>query len=457
MLMQDITYKMAKLTKYLEFDDLTQDVIDLSKRFLIDSIGCAYGASQMEDVRIMSDFLNEQAGKEEATVFDSPQKLPMVNAGLLNSLMIRALDYNDIYWEQDPSHPSDLIPAALTPAEVLHKSGRDLIVAIVLAYEWEQRLCEFASPGLRETKWHHASLTQIASPLVTGKILGLSEEQLVHAVGICATHNYTIGAVTAGRLTMMKNTVDPLATQAGIFSALLAQRGYKGPTHVIDGKEGLTDTLVNNQFDLNILTDGWCESFRISRCSMKAFPTEALTHSSISAVIKIMKANNINRKDVKEVKIRTVARAADILSDPSKYDPRTRETADHSLPYCIATTIVDGSVTPGSFTEEKILDPEIRSYLNKIKVIADPDYEKTFPALKKAGVEITTENGNVYTIEIDYPLGDYREPMDDDMLFAKFDSMVLPIMGQDRRNKIVDTIFHLEKLKDVADFTKLLG
>jgi 2-methylcitrate dehydratase len=256
---------------------------------------------------------------------------------------------------------------------------------------------------------------------------------------------------------MMKNTVDPLATQAGIFSALLAQRGYKGPTQVIDGKEGLTDTLVNNQFDLNILTDGWCESFRISRCSMKAFPTEALTHSSISAVIKIMKANNINRKDVKEVKIRTVARAADILSDPSKYDPRTRETADHSLPYCIATTIVDGSVTPGSFTEEKILDPEIRSYLNKIKVIADPDYEKTFPALKKAGVEITTENGNVYTIEIDYPLGDYREPMDDDMLFAKFDSMVLPIMGQDRRNKIVDTIFHLEKLKDVADFTKLLG
>jgi 2-methylcitrate dehydratase len=312
MMMQNITYKMATLTRNFKFEDLSPVVIDLSKRFLIDSIGCAFGGSQMEDVRIMSEFLNEQGGKEEATVFNSPLKLPMINAGLLNSLMIRALDYNDIYWEQDPSHPSDLIPAALVPAEVLHKTGKDLIVAIVLAYEWEQRLCEFASPGLRETKWHHASLTQIASPLVTGKILDLSEEQLVHAIGISASHNFTLGAVTAGRLTMMKNTVDPLATQAGIFSSLLAQRGFKGPTHVIDGKEGLTAVLVNNQFDLNILTEGWCESFRISRCSMKAFPTEALTHSAITAVIKLMKTNKINPKDIKEVKIRTVARAADI-------------------------------------------------------------------------------------------------------------------------------------------------
>jgi len=455
--MENITHKMAKFTKELKYEDLSQEAIDLTKRFLLDSIGCAYGGSKTEDVKIMLDLYNDMGGKAEATVLNSSQKLPMAHAGLLNSLMIRALDYNDIYWEQDPSHPSDIIPAALSPAEILHKNGKEVIVAIVLAYEWEQRLCEFAIPGVRETKWHHATLTQIASPLVTGKILDLSEEQLVHAIGISACHNMTLGAVTAGNLTMMKNTVDPLSTQSGIFAALLAKGGYEGPEHVIDGKEGLVDTFVNNNFDLNIMTDGLGNSFRITRCSMKAFPTEALTHSPMSAVIKLMKSNNINKKDVEEVTIRTVTRAADILSDPSKYDPRTRETADHSLPYCIAATIVDGTVTPASFKEEKIMDPELRSYLNKIKVVADPDYEKTFPELKKAGVEIKTSDGNSYKIEVDYPLGDYREPMDDDTLYAKFNSMVTPETGKAKRDKIVDAILNLENLDDITDLTNLLA
>ena len=454
--MENIAHKMAKFTKDLTYEDLSPDVIEVTKRFLLDSIGCAYGGSKTEDVKIMLNLYQNMAGRSEATVLNSSQKLPMANAGLLNSLMIRALDYNDIYWEQDPSHPSDLIPAALAPAEVLHKSGKDLLVAIVLAYEWEQRLCEFASPGLRETKFHHATLTQIVSPLVSGKILDLSEKQLVNAIGISACHNLTLGAVTAGKLTMMKNTVDPLSTQSGILAASLALMGYEGPEHVIDGKEGLVETLVNNKFNLNTISDGLGENFRIMRCSMKAFPSEALTHSPISAVIRLMKQNRIDKKDIEQITISTVARAADILSDPSKYDPRTRETADHSLPYCIAATIVDGNITLASFKKEKIMDPELRSYLDKINVIVDPEYEKTFPELKKSRVEIKMNDGNLFDIEVDYPLGDYREPMDDIDLYAKFDSMVLPETGQKKRDHIIDAILNLEKLQDISEFTSLL-
>jgi 2-methylcitrate dehydratase len=455
--MENITYKLAQFTKHLKYEHLTQETITNVKRFLLDSIGCAYGGSQTEDVKIMLDFYNEMGGKEEAAVINSNQKLPMINQCLLNSLMIRALDYNDIYWEQDPSHPSDLIPAALTPAEVLHKSGKDLITAIVLAYEWEQRLCEFAIPGIRETKWHHATLTQFASPLAAAKILDLTVEQMVYAIGISGSHNLTLGAVTAGNLTMMKNAVDPMATQAGLYSALLAQRDYEGPAHVIDGKEGLVDTFKSNKFELNILTDGLGETFRINRCSMKAFPTEALTHTPMSAVIKLMRDNNIDKSDVKQVTIETVARAADILSDPSKYDPKTRETADHSLPYCLSVCIVDGTATPASFSEEKILDPEIRSFLPKIKVVANPEFEKTFPKLKQAGAEIITNNGKSFKITLDYPLGDYREPMDETILLKKFDAMVLPVTGQSKRDEIVDAVMNIDKENDVADLMKLLA
>jgi len=450
-----ISYKMAEFTKKLRYEELTPETVHNVKRFLLDSIGCAYGGSQTHDVKIMLDFYNDMGGKAESTVFNSAVKLPMLNQSLLNSLMIRALDYNDIYWEEDPSHPSDLIPAALSPAEVLHKSGRDLIVAIVLAYEWEQRLCEFAHPGVRETKWHHATLTQFASPLVAGKILDLSVEQLVHAMGISASHNHTLGVVTAGNLTMMKNTVDPMATQSGVQAALLAKRGYEGPAHILDGKEGLADVFVNNKFEFNILTDGLGQTFRINRCSMKAFPTEALTHTPMSAVIKLMQDHSIDKKDIQQVRIGTVARAADILSDPSKYDPKTRETADHSLPYCLAACIVDGTATPSSFSEAKIFDPEIRSFLPKIKVYGDPEIEKTFPALKRCHAEIETRQGAKFELTLDYPLGDYRQPMDETTLLKKFDSLVVPVTGQTKRDRIVEAIMNIDKEPDVADFMAL--
>jgi len=453
--METITYKMAKLTDGVSFEQFDKKTIETTKRFLLDSIGCAYGGSQTHDVKIMVDFYNEAGGAQQATVINSAQKLPMLSQSLLNSLMIRALDYNDIYWEEDPSHPSDLIPAALTPAEYLHKPGKDFLTAMIVAYEWEMRLCEFAKPGVRERKWHHATLTQYASPFAAGKILGLSAEEMVHAAGISGSHNLTLGAVTAGNLTMMKNTVDPMAVQSGVQAALLAQRGYEGPEHVMDGKEGLTEAL-GERFELNILTDNFGEDFRINRCSMKAFPTEALTHTPMSAIIKLMRDNNISKDDIEEVTIRTVARAADILSDPSKYNPQTRETADHSLPYCLSACIVDGTVTPASFTQEKIMDKEIRSFLPKIKVTAEPEFEKTFPALKQAGAKILTKQKKSFEITLDYPLGDYREPMDDATLLKKFDAMVLPVIGQDKRDRIVDAIMNIEKETDMADFMNLL-
>jgi 2-methylcitrate dehydratase len=237
---------------------------------------------------------------------------------------------------------------------------------------------------------------------------------------------------------------------------LLAKRGYEGPAHVIDGKEGLVDTFVNNRFELNILTDGLGDSFHINRCSMKAFPTEALTHTPMSALIKLMQENHIDKNDVEDVTIGTVARAADILSDPSKYDPQTRETADHSLPYCLAACIVDGAVTPASFTKEKIFDPEIRSFLPKIKVEANPEFEKTFPELKQASARIRTKQGQSYDITLDYPLGDYRQPMDEETLLNKFDAMVVPVTGQKKRDLIVEAIMNLDKEPDMADFMKLM-
>ncbi len=451
MMEEYITQKIADYAVNLKYEDISSEAVKEVKRFLLDSVGCAYGGSSTKDVNIFVDYYKDIGGKPEASIFNSNLKFPSANATLLNSLMIRALDYNDIYWEEDPCHPSDIIPAALTPAEILEKGGKELITAIILAYEFEMRMCEIAHPGIRERKWHHATLTAFVSPIVAGKIMDLTREQIVNAIGISGSYHATFGAVTAGHLTMMKNTVDPLATQAGVIAVELAQRGYEGPVHVIDGKEGLAQTIVGGDWDIEGLGRDLGKDYRITRCSMKAFPTEALTHSPFTALLKIHEENNIKNEDIEEIIIKTVARAADILSDPSKYHPTTRETADHSLPYCIAALILDGKLSTEQFTEERINSADIKDMIHRVKVLAEPRYEKMFPEKKPASAIIKTKDGKTYEAEVNFPKGDYRNPLTDHELLEKFDSMVLGQISQEKRDKIVEGIWNLESVENVKD------
>ncbi|UCD18169.1 MAG: MmgE/PrpD family protein, partial [Candidatus Zixiibacteriota bacterium] len=315
---KSISRRIAEFAVGLKYDDLPDNVVHEVKRFLYDSIGCAYGAYHTRDVNILRDIYCSVGGREEATLIGFGDKMPAINATLVNSLMIRALDFNDIYWKEDPSHPSDLIPAALAVAEMVGASMKEVMVAIVLAYEFEQRLCEFAVPGIRERKWHHATLTQFVSPVVAGKLLGLEVNQMVNAIGINGSHNHTIGCPTAGQLTMMKNTVDPMAVQSGVLAALMAQKGYSGTEQVFEGKEGFMD-VYGPDWATEKLTGNLGTSFKILECGMKAFPTEALTHTHLSATLKVIKDNNITYDRIEEVTLTTIARACDILFDPQKY------------------------------------------------------------------------------------------------------------------------------------------
>ena len=454
--MTSISRKMAEFTDGLRYDDIPQDAIYEAKRFLLDSIGCALSATQNEDMQAMYRFTEKLGGTPEATVIGTGSKTNAPNAALMNGLLIRALDYNDIYWVQDPSHPSDLLGAALAAAEANGQNGADLLVATVIAYELEMRWCHAATPGIREVGWHHASLTQFVSPLVAGKLYGLGIDQLIAAMGISGSSHFTLGGVVAGHLTNMKNTADPLAAQAGVYAALMAREGYEGPVHVIEGKEGLIEVLNNVTWDTNALLAGLGDDFLITKCSYKAFPTEALTHQPISAALKVIGEHEIRHDQIQEILVKTTTRGADILSDPSKYKPDTKETADHSLPYVIAVAVVDGNVLPESFEEDKLRDPDIRATLHKIKVIADPEIDALFPAIKRASVTITLQDGSKHSAQTDYAKGSPEDPMSDDDLFAKFRANAHKTMSEGRISDIIEQTMRFESLSKLEPYMNLL-
>ncbi|MBI5265854.1 MAG: MmgE/PrpD family protein, partial [candidate division Zixibacteria bacterium] len=338
--------------------------------------------------------------------------------------------------------------------EMVNASMKEVIVGIVLAYEFEMRLCEFGKPGVRERKWHHATLTQFVSPIVAGKLLGLSVDKMVNAIGISGCHSHTIGCPTAGKLTMMKNTVDPMATQAGVIAALMADKGYSGTEAVFEGKEGLMD-VFGPSWDTDKLLGNLGGKFKILECSMKAFPTEALTHTHITATLKVVKDHDIKPEDIERVTVTTIARACDILFDPHKYRPESRETADHSLPYCIAAAIVDRQITTQTFSDEKLKDPRIWQVIDKIKGEASIEFENMFPAKQPSRVTIRTVKGKEYSAYLEYPKGDPREPMTEDDLKTKFNALATGLLAPERQEKVRKMIFSCENMS-ARDFMKEL-
>ncbi|MCK4393978.1 MmgE/PrpD family protein, partial [Candidatus Bipolaricaulota bacterium] len=418
--------------------------------------GCALAALDLPDMKAAYRYIKELGGIKQATIIGHGTQTNMPNAALMNALLIRAMDYNDIYWKQDPSHPSDIIPAALSTGEYGGASGKDILVGIVIAYELEMRMCLAANPGIREVGWHHASLTQFVSPLVAGRLLGLTEDEMVAAVGISGSSHFTLGGVVAGHLTNMKNTADPMATEAGVRAAMLAKTGYTGPVEVFEGKEGAFDVLGNVTWDPDLMLDGLGEEFLITGCGYKAFPTEALTHQPITATLELMQENAIDPHEVEKVLVKTTTRGADILSDPSKYKPTTKETADHSLPYCVAVAIAKGNVLPSDFEEEALKDPFVWELLPRIKVVADPAIDALFPKVKRAIVTIKTKDGGSFTKQEDFAKGRAERPLTDEELIGKFRANAQGAVTDNRLDEIARGTLNLEGVSDIRNYMKLL-
>ncbi len=467
-----LSHTLAEWACGLKYEHLSPEAVRAAKLFWYDSIGCALGGSRQEDAQTLLEHHREMmggGGAGKCTCFVSGFKTNPVDAAFLNAHMIRAMDYNDIYWKADPCHPSDLIAGPLALCESLGLGGRDLILATVIAYEVEMRLCEMGVPGVREYGWHHATLTAFAAPLAAGRVLNLTVDQMVQAIGISASRTFTPGAVTAGKLTNMKNTVDPWACRMGVESALLAKRGYSGPEHVIDGKEGLFAVFGHvhppaskgeaAKFDTGKLVEGLPRStgdhYKIPDCGMKSFPIEALCHAPLTAMMKVVKENGIKAADVKEIKVEVIARAADILGDPHKYRPDSKETADHSLPYCLAVGLVDGMVTPLQFKEERVLDKSLIPIMDKVKVVANQEFESLFPKFQPSRVTITTGDGKSYATRVDVPKGDPRDPMSEEEIGVKFNALGGEVIGLQKGNALAKAILGLENERSMARLMEL--
>src|SRR3990170_1741482 len=274
-----IAHMLAEYAGKLKYTDLPEDVVHEVKRRVIDSIGCAIGALNSEPAKIARKIAGLTKGS--SSVIGTNLKTSPDLAAFANGVAIRYLDYNDTYLAKEPAHPSDNISACLAVAEDENKSGKDLITAIVLAYEIQCRLCDAAS--LRQRGWDHVTYGAFSSALAAAKLMGLSVEKMVHALGLAGVANVALRQTRTGELSMWKGCAFANTARNAVFAAILAREGMTGPAPIFEGEKGFMK-LVSGQFALQKFGSDKIP-FKILETYIKHFPVEYHAQSAVEAAL----------------------------------------------------------------------------------------------------------------------------------------------------------------------------
>ena len=456
-----IALELAKNVKSVTFQDLPQDIVHQTKRLVLDTLGCAIGGYASEASRVIQEVVKELGHPEEATVFGSGLRTSCLNAALANGAMVRYLDYNDTAFilqgetYRTGYHPSEVIPPILALGERQHLSGEDVITTINLGYDLSLAFLEgVVGPGMEKRGWNGDTRGAFIMPLVAGKILGLTEEQMQNAVGISGSCHAVFGILDtpAEEYTMTKNIRFPMMSYGGILAAMLAQKGFTGPGGMIEGHDGFIEVIMNGDYDLGALRNVKGK-FAIRETCIKSIIADFSSHGHLTATLTLVREHDIKPEDVAEVRITTSKRCAEHTGDPVKKYPKNKETADHSSYYLTAIAIIDRQIGPDQFTPEKYNDSRVRELIDKVILKGDPSLDKVRPA----GIsEITTKKGEKYSLRVDYPRGHAHNPMTDEEVVDKFTSMASRYMSDECVKQVIDTVFELDKLGDIGKLNRLM-
>ncbi|HET9418887.1 MAG TPA: MmgE/PrpD family protein, partial [Chthoniobacterales bacterium] len=449
-----LAQQLADYASSLRFEDLSAEVVREVKRRMIDSVGCALGAWDEEPCRIARDVASGFSAKNGSTIIGTSHTSPPDWAAFANGCCIRYFDYNDTYLSKEPAHPSDNFSAALAIAESVGASGRELITAVALAYEVQCRLCDAAS--IRARGWDHVTYGAFSTALASTRLMLLDPARTRHAVNIAGVACAAMRQARVGELSHWKGVAFANTARHGVYSALLARAGMTGPAPIFEGQMGFEKQLgvslgsIGENFAVPWVPSKFGPASMILNTSIKYWPAEYHSQSAIEAALFLRKqivdpaAGAVSAKEalaqIESVLIESHDAAVDIIgSEPEKWKPETRETADHSLPYITAVALIDGEVTERQFQPARFTDPKIWKFLESVRVERNAELSGMYPDAVANILHVNLADGRRLTKRVDYPLGHAKNPLKDSEVEGKFYSMVTPKLGKDRAQRIVDS------------------
>ena len=451
-----IQLRLSSYAERLCYEDLNPQTIHAAKVRVIDTLGALIGGFYGEAPQIARKMAAQAQQPTGATVIGTRTRTTPDVAAFVNGATARYVEMNDVYhWPGSMGgHPSDVLMPIFAAGEHAHAGGRALITAIVLGYEVYLRM----SHAVKTPGFDCANFCCMGSALGAGKLLGLSQPQLAQGLAMAVVPNNALNQARTGHLSMWKAMAAGQSGRAGVFAALLAQVGMEGPHMPFEGKNAWCNHVARSAFSLDTLGDR-DTPFKINDTLIKPRASCATTISSILAAEKAaVQIGNVD--DVEKVIVEVYERAKiGMGTGEHHWNPDSRETADHSIPYVVAASLIDKRHTPASFDDAHLHSPRLRALLAKIEVVTNDqftvEYERV-PVKHATRVSVTMKNGGRLMGESGGDKGDLSQAKSDAEIEEKFRSLTEAALGPRQVDTLLATLWDLEKVDDVSVIPPLL-
>ncbi len=444
----------------LRAEDIPQRAIERAKLLLLDTLGCGFAALEDDCARAVLATLDALGEKPQCTVLGHPRGMSPPSAVLANGTLIRVLDLNDYVVGAHPQsgarggHPSDNIPVALAAAELARSSGRDLLAAIVLAYEIYGR-----GKALMEADsvWDGITISGVVAPAVAGWLLRLSQHKLAHAIALGAARAATPVAVREGGISAAKNIANALIAQNGMQATLLAAHGVTGPLDLFEAARGLKAVFprgpAGDVFDAPLPDDSF-----IMHTAIKVFPCFAGGQSAVAAGIALHRlvGGNVDQLNAIRVTLADLPIVRRWLADPGRIEPHSREAADHSLHFLIAVALNDGTFGLRQFDNARWNDPKARAMMARLDITTDADLARRAAEAYPCAVHAVGRDGRPYDVEVLRPPGFSPDGLDTATALEKFARVTEGHLRPDARNAVLDAVLGLDRATSCAGLMHLL-
>ena len=451
--MDTILQFLSEYSTSLSYDRLSRETVHQAKRRLIDTLGCATGAYPTEPARIARAHALETMSTPGAIVLGTGHRTTPELAAFANGVMARYLELNDTSLTKDSGHPSDNIPAVLAVAEYAGVDARRAITGITLAYEVMDRLGNVC--GFVERGWDNVAYVALATAAGAGNVLGLTQGQMANALAMTAVANVALRQTRVGELSMWKGCAAAYAARNGVFAALMARRGLTGPQEAFSGPKGFLKQLTSGNVQLPSF-GGNGQPFMIELSGFKLFPSDYHTQCAVNSAVELHQLLGKQVNEIEKVIVYTYDFAIKVTADTrDKWNPTSRETADHSLPYIVAVALTNGTVWLDDLSEERIKDSNLYNLMQKIEVRLDDEYTRAYPEAYPCRIEVTTRSGNRHVRETQYAKGQPKNPMSDKEIEEKFRRLAEPVLEPGQTSQILERLWHLDEVRDLGELLTL--
>ena len=451
-----VRQRLARLAQKIRFEDLSTQVVHSAKRLILDSVACIVPGLSSRPAAAARAMADRLGGACEATIIGTDRKTSPALAAFTNGTALRYFDMNASYGGRDPGKMSEIVPVVLALGESERRSGRALIAALVAGCEVQGRLCEFAgAPSMKLRGWHHTCNLQFGAVVAAAHLLTDDPNLLAEALSISATHQNTLAQIQHGHISMIKSTADGWVAKGGIEAALLAVNGLTGPDDIFEGKAGWAASVAG-AIDYDGLLAPLNGTYRITDARFKALaivgPAQAAAQAALDLYEKFPAiAGQVDRIDVL-LPEHVISNPA---NDSTKRFPNNKETADHSVYYGIAVSLIDGECGEGQYSDAKINSPIVRALIEKIFLEADPEFSSA--RSHGGGVRVLLHDGTVHEQRYSSAPGHPKNPLSDEQLAGKYDRQMKALYARDRSEAIKAAIFDLDNVREVSGLTKLLA